>query len=314
MRNITIKQLRYVDAAGRLNSFASAASECNISQTSIATAVDSLEKEIGFDLFRRTPSKGLQVTQSGREALDRINRLLESAKQFEVDIKSISGRHSGMVKVACCSTAATTFLPTILNSFVKTHPDAEVKTIEGNMEEVVQHLNNGNADFAFTFEELSEPHHCFSPLIRTRPFALVPASWEIAEQCDVSLQELAQYPTVLLDLPSSHTYIDKMFETRGLDLNIAHRTTSTDLIRSLVVSKCGFSILNLRRPAAEEAQAGYALLPIRDAVPDRVFGLMSHENVQKPPIVEAFTSICQNIARTEDFTQLTLETRFPPRA
>ena len=58
MLNFTLKQLRYVEAAGRLGSIASAATKLNISQSSITAAIDVLEAELGYDLFLRTPGEG----------------------------------------------------------------------------------------------------------------------------------------------------------------------------------------------------------------------------------------------------------------
>ena len=41
--NITLKQMQYVEAAGRLGSIAKAAKEIGISESSISAAIDSLE-------------------------------------------------------------------------------------------------------------------------------------------------------------------------------------------------------------------------------------------------------------------------------
>ena len=46
--NFTLKQLRYVEATGRLGSIANAATELNISQSSISAAIGALESQIRF--------------------------------------------------------------------------------------------------------------------------------------------------------------------------------------------------------------------------------------------------------------------------
>ena len=43
MRNLTLKQLRYVEGADRLGSITNAAEEMNISQSSITAAINMLE-------------------------------------------------------------------------------------------------------------------------------------------------------------------------------------------------------------------------------------------------------------------------------
>ncbi|MEO0679826.1 MAG: LysR family transcriptional regulator, partial [Pseudomonadota bacterium] len=74
--NFTLKQLRYVEAAGRLGSIASAAGELNISQSSITSAIDALETEVGFDLFIRTRAKGLKTTSSGDQIIQMISNFI----------------------------------------------------------------------------------------------------------------------------------------------------------------------------------------------------------------------------------------------
>jgi DNA-binding transcriptional LysR family regulator len=53
--NFTLKQLRYVEAAGRLGSIAKAAVEVSISQSSITASIDALEASLDYALFVRTP-------------------------------------------------------------------------------------------------------------------------------------------------------------------------------------------------------------------------------------------------------------------
>jgi hypothetical protein len=57
--NFTLKQLRYVEAAGRLGSIAKAAVEVSISQSSITASIDALEASLDYALFVRTPAKGI---------------------------------------------------------------------------------------------------------------------------------------------------------------------------------------------------------------------------------------------------------------
>ncbi len=63
--HFTLKQLRYVEAAGRLGSIAKAADELAISQSSITAAIDSLEFGLDYDMFVRTPAKAFNPPHQG---------------------------------------------------------------------------------------------------------------------------------------------------------------------------------------------------------------------------------------------------------
>ena len=87
MLNFTLKQLRYVEATGRLGSIARAATDLNISQSSIAAAIDALEMQIGYDLFIRTPAKGVRITPEGGETLQSIRRFIDQSNHFATEIQ-----------------------------------------------------------------------------------------------------------------------------------------------------------------------------------------------------------------------------------
>ena len=66
MLNFTLKQLRYVEATGRLGSIARAATDLNISQSSITAAIDTLEMQIGYDLFICADTSHLAISGVSR--------------------------------------------------------------------------------------------------------------------------------------------------------------------------------------------------------------------------------------------------------
>ena len=95
MLNFTLKQLRYVTAAGREGSIANAANSLNISQSSITAAIDALEAGLGYDLFLRSPAKGIDPTSAGLQTLKLIRSYLEQTLHFEADLMSVGGAETG---------------------------------------------------------------------------------------------------------------------------------------------------------------------------------------------------------------------------
>ena len=112
--NFTLKQLRYVEAAGRLGSIAKAAEEQAISQSSITAAIDALEHELDYHIFVRTPAKGIRPTPTGQEALQMIRGFINHSRHFEADLASVGSDETGVVRIGCYGTAAPAFLPPIL--------------------------------------------------------------------------------------------------------------------------------------------------------------------------------------------------------
>lgn len=292
MLNFTLKQLRYVEAAGRLGSISRASKELSISQSSITAAIDSLETELGYSLFVRTPAKGIQTTPSGLEALILVRSFIDQAKHFEGEVKSIGSDTTGSLRIGCYATAAPAFLPPVLKTFTEKYPGISIKLLEGNMQTIKEFLENGSADLTFTYEYVASNKADFLPLFIAPPFALISVDNPLADQGSVSLEQLSEQPMVMLDLPNTRAYFTSLFQQRGLEPKIAHSTRSSEIARALVSGGFGYTILNIRPTDYVPGKSGYVVLPISDTLQVQSFGLDTLSTVYRPRIVEAFVNHC----------------------
>lgn len=304
--NFTLKQLRYVEAAGRLGSIAEAARELSISQSSITAAIDALEFGLEYDLFQRTPAKGIQPTPAGIKALEIVRSFLHESKQFEAELQSIGGNTSGIVRIACYATAAPAFLPPILRDLTENFPGMSIQVLEGNMAAVMGFLDDGRADLAFTYDVVTQSTHAFEPLFEAPPYAMISHSDPLSNAASVSFADLAEKPMVLLDLPHTRTYFETLFTRAGCRPTIAHTTRSAEIARALVGGGFGYTILNIRPPAAAEANAQFRCVPISGDVDRPVFGIATAAVARLPTVVTAFIQRCKILKKNGDFDELTV--------
>lgn len=304
--NFTLKQLRYVEAAGRLGSIARAAEELSISQSSITAAIDALETSLAYDLFVRTPAKGIQPTPAGEEALSLIRGFIHQSRHFEAELQSVRGDASGHVRIACYVTAAPAFLPPILKNITENFPGMSVQVLEGNLATIAEFLNDGKADLVFTYADGLQGNHAFEPLFQAPPYALIGLGDPLSAQASVRFADLADRPMVLLDLPRTRDYFTGLFEQRGLRPVIAHSTRSAEIARALVAGGFGYSILNIRPPDYVAENLRYRAVPISDAPSAQVFGIATLAGTREPKIVRAFIESCQQLQADGAFDQLTV--------
>ena len=302
----TLKQLRYVEAAGRLGSIAQAAKELAISQSSITAAIDALETELQYDLFVRTPAKGIQTTPVGSEALQAIRAFIHQARHFDAELKSLGGHASGHVRIACYATAAPAFLPPILQSITDKFPGMSVQVMEGNLKTIIEYLDEGRVDLVFTYSNPLKDDHAFTPLFEAPPYALIHSDDPLAQCVSVSFAELADRPMVLLDLPHARDYLIGLFEARGLRPQIAHTSRSAEIARALVSGGFGYTILNIKPPDYNEDRMHYRAVPIRDAKRGQRFGIATLAGTRPPKTVQAFIDSCVTLEGQGAFDMLTV--------
>ncbi len=302
----TLKQLRYFEAAFRSGSIAKAASEMNISQSSITAAIDVIERSLGFDLFRRMPAKGIQPTRAGRTVGARVAQYLEQTRIFESDLLSLAGDPIGTLRMGCYAPTAPYMLPRLLNRVALDYPAIRVDLKEGDLEAMVGFLQGGLVDVALTYRRVTPSGMPFMPMFRARPYALLPESSPLAARSKVSIRDLADLPMIMLDLPATRSYFSQIFRDQGLEPRIAHSTKSSSVLRGLVAANFGYSILNICGPNDRLGQSGYVSRPITGDLDAPYFGIAYTKASSRSTIVKAVLEIGGDLTASGAFDDLVL--------
>jgi DNA-binding transcriptional LysR family regulator len=89
MLALKFKQMEYALAVSRTLSFSKAAKELYVSQPNISSAINSLEDELGIQIFKRT-NQGIIITSEGRVFLNHANNIINEFEKIEAITKKES--------------------------------------------------------------------------------------------------------------------------------------------------------------------------------------------------------------------------------
>jgi DNA-binding transcriptional LysR family regulator len=123
-----LKALAYFVAAVEEGSLAGAARRLEISVPAVQKLVGALERTLGMPLLERS-ARGVQLSPSGREYLDRCRPLLAEVEQLRLAERRLQGsaeRASGLLVVAAHPQLAHHVLLPVLPRFHALHPDVEI--------------------------------------------------------------------------------------------------------------------------------------------------------------------------------------------
>ncbi len=136
----------------------------------------------------------------------------------------------------------------------------------------------------------------FVPLRALPPYAMMPAGHPLAGQESVAVEELLEYPMVLLDLPLSSDYFMSFFDGTGRRPRIVERTRDMAVMRSLVANGFGFGIANIR-PQSDVSPDGRKLrfVPLKGDQRPMQLGLILPEGARAVLTVSAFLSLTEEI-------------------
>lgn len=257
--SLSLRAMRYVQAALRYGSFTGAADAMNVTPSAVAAALDQAEAAFGIALVTRARAKGIFPTKAGRDVGRRIDDLLERYDTLLTGVSDLQSNLSGNLSIGYNAPIAPAFLPTLAAQMVAAHPTVTFTFTEGDNNSVQKGLLAGEFDVILFVEELPNSQIDALPLIFAPTYCLCPADHALAQLDAVTVQQIVCEPLILLNRPAARGYYLEVLEQGGEDLHIVATANSTEMVRSLVATKVGISLLNMKPPDA----LTYAGSPIR---------------------------------------------------
>lgn len=246
--DFTLRQLSYFVAVAHHQSVQRAAEELHVSAPAISAAIAHLETTLGLQLFVRRHARGLVLTDAGKQLALECRNLLNQA--WELGAGRLAGDREvrGWVHVGCLFSFAPFLIPPLLRDFKVRYPNARLYWHEGNHEYLMEGVQNGAFELAILYDfEVPSGVECRA--LRPAPLqAVLPGGHALAHRRRIDLADVAAEPLVLLDVPRTREYILSAFSAAGLTPKIAYRVQSIAMLRGLVASGMGYSLLNFCPP------------------------------------------------------------------
>ncbi len=198
---MTLIQLKYVITVAGQNSLNDAAKVLFISQPSLSSAIRSLEKEIGFDIFIRSKN-GITVTTKGMEFIGYAKSVME---QYELlDAKYIS--RTDVKKTFSVSMQHYTFAVNAFVELVKQYgmDEYEFEVHETKTHEVIDNVKNCKSEIGILYlndfnrnvlnKLFVEYGLLFQPLLECGVYVYMWKGHPLAERKEIALEQLDEYP------------------------------------------------------------------------------------------------------------------------
>lgn len=201
---MTLTQLKYAITVAGEHSLNEAAKKLFISQPSLSSAIHSLEKEIGFDIFIRSKN-GVTLTAAGDEFIGYAKSVME---QYAVlDAKYISRANSK--KRFGVSMQHYTFAVNAFVELVKQYgmDEYEFEVNETKTHEVIENVKNHKSEIGILYlndynrsvltKIFSESGLVFVPLLECGIYVYMWKGNPLARRGEVSAEELEEYPCLV---------------------------------------------------------------------------------------------------------------------
>ncbi|EGV37278.1 LysR family transcriptional regulator [Neisseria weaveri] len=299
--NITLRQLKAFITVAQFGSFTRAAEALHLTQSALSGLIKELEQNLDVKLFDRT-TRQLHLSAFGSALLPQVQRILNEVSSLNIELHNLKNHQQGQVHIAVSQQLAASALPALIAAFQKQYPDIQANLIDCSVEQVLQRVEDNEADFG-----IGPERSCGSDIERellfTLPFYLVvPDSHRLARQTAVQWSALSEESLITLSSP----FTDRL--ASSLPPHMAGyiqqpRYRVNFLSTALGMTKAGLGI-TICLPYASDwvRQHGLVMRKLDNPVINRSFYLYRRSNRSLSPAAEALKAFTHQYTRSNFFS------------
>lgn len=244
-------------------SLKAAADKLGYTQSAVSQAVKALERELGTTILERG-KQGVSLTRDGEQYLPYLRQIVTAEAELEGKRQELLGLSSTDIRIATFTNVSRTVLPRVIRGFSALHPGVHFTLKQGDYTRNAQWVHDGVVDFCFTARGFTAGLD-MRMVYHDEMVALVSSEHPLAAKAQVTLEDLAAEPFLLLDEGEQSLVLDA-FAAHGLQPLLAGEVTDDYTIMAMVEEGLGVSMLYRR--TVEGVRADIKVLPIA-AAPSR---------------------------------------------
>lgn len=240
--------LRTLIEVVRTGSFAEAARRLGYTPSAVSQQISGLERAVRLPLFERE-AHSVRATVAAELLADRSLEVLASFDALHHEIEAISSGSLGRVRLGSFPTASATLLPQGLALFARRYPSVAVQLDEGEPDELLGVLQDGELDVALVYRYDLVPRTWPQRLVETELLhedllLLLPVEHRLAGRGDIALGDLRDATWIASrEGTAGVTCLERACAAAGFTPRIAFRSNDYDVVEGLVAAGLGIAMV-----------------------------------------------------------------------
>ena len=261
-------------------SFSKAAENIFLSQSTVSSHIQALEKSLNLQLFDRDGRETL-LTPHGERLYVWAQKILLLRDKAILDLKEGMMDFRGVVRIAASSVPSSNIIPTMIKHFNQEYPKITFHITESSSKNVADNVLKRAVDLGILGEKYDNDKLCYVPFKKEK-LVLITSSQVEMENPIVSFEEIIKQPLIMRHSDSgTQSWLNKLLKKNGVSkeqLNITAYTDSGNSLIQFVKEGIGVSIIS--ELAAKECAANnlIRMYNIKDFDDERYFYLVYHKN------------------------------------
>jgi LysR family transcriptional regulator, regulator for genes of the gallate degradation pathway len=288
---ISRSQIRSLIAIAENGSFAQAARALDISQTSLQRSARDLERILRTPLYNQTAS-GVVATQAAVEFARKLKLALREIDWGVDEVEAARGNIGGEIIVGAMLLSGSVVIASVIDEFVSTYSNADVRIINGNTEDLLKELRAGDVDVVIGLLRQQRSEGLIHRPLAETPYVIVGRhDHPLTARSHVTLDDLCGFDWIIGTPGSSRRALfDRLFAGRQRP-RARIETSSLPTIRMLLSQSDRLTLLTSYELMYEEDTL--AAVPFGPIEPVPCIGLTTRENWLPTELQTSFIELVQ---------------------
>lgn len=199
MRTLNLHKLYHALIVAEECSLVGASKKLHLSQPALTRSIQSLESELGIQLFERVPS-GVVLTAEGKQVMVRARELLQQSQALYRDAMSLSTGERSIVAFGIDPILSGLVLPSLLTDIIERSQLLQTEVKMESRSTLLLLLNDDLIEFFIAdlsdFKPIERQHLTVTPLTNLRGSLYVRHGHTLATLSAVDDEQLATFPVI----------------------------------------------------------------------------------------------------------------------
>ncbi|MBZ8179374.1 LysR family transcriptional regulator [Oscillatoria salina] len=248
-----IEQLQAFLAIAETGNFGQAAQKCGVTQSTISRQIQSLESDLGLQLFHRTSQA--KLTLGGETLFPRARKICLEWQNAIAEIQDLVAGKQPELCVAAIHSVCAYYLPPVLQQFCGDYAEVQLRVTALGSDRALKVLRDGLVDVAIVMNNrflTASQEMVIEVLFNEAIEVLMSANHPLAEYQEIPWEKLVEYPQVVFkDGYGMQRLVQEWFARQGVTLKAVMELNTLDAFRGVV--RQGKAIALLPQSALIEA-------------------------------------------------------------
>jgi len=243
LHKVTLRQLQIFLVAAETLSFQRAAETLALTPPAVSMQMGRLGEELGVPLFEKH-GRQLALTPSGETLLPYARRITQLLREASAAITELQGVAQRTLTVAMVTTSRN-FGPQLVARFQVQHPEARLDIRIGNRREVIELLENDEAELALMGRVPGRVEVEATPFADHPYFVIAAPDHVLAGERDIDPGRLSEEMFIARESGSgTRIVMEHFFADRGLGMPRMQEMSSNENIKQAVMAKMGLAVIS----------------------------------------------------------------------